>query len=108
MSRTLSLSNSRDVIANTISLIIGNRVVNLVDLFLTKDTSINDMFNLAPGNLDTIAEIAAAINNDDHVFGTIQNSLALKASLIYVDTELQKKSDWTEIHTKNKYTVYYS
>ena len=91
MSKTLSLTNSKDIIANTISLIIGNRVVNLVDLFLTKDTSINDMFNLAPGNLDTIAEIAAAINNDDHVFGTIQNLLSLKASLIYVDAELQKK-----------------
>ena len=102
MSRTLSLTNSKDIIANTISLIIGNRVVNLVDLFLTKDSSINDMFNLAPGNLDTIAEIAAAINNDSHVFGKIQNLLALKASLIYVDAELQKKSDWTEIHTKNQ------
>ena len=106
MSRTLSLTNSKDVIANTISLIIGNRVVNLVDLFLTKYSSINDMLNLAPGNLDTIAEIAASINNDDHVFGTIQKLLALKASLIYVDTELQKKSDWTEILTKNQiYTL---
>ena len=108
MSRTLSLTNSKDVIANTISLIIGNRVVNLVDLFLTKDSSINDMFNLAPGNLDTIAEIAASINNDDHVFGTIQNLLALKASLIYVDTELQKKVIGRKFILKIKYTVYYS
>ena len=51
------------------------RVVNLVDLFLTKDSSITDIIGIAPENLDTIAEIAAAINNDDHVFGTIQNLL---------------------------------
>ena len=61
---------------------------------------------MAPKDLDTIAEIAASINNDNHFFGTIQNLLALKASLIYVDTELQKKSDWTEILTTNQiYTL---
>ena len=102
MSKTLSLTNSKDIIANSISLIIGNRVVDLNDLFLTKDSSITDIIGIAPENLDTIAEIAAAINNDNNDFGTIQNLLALKASLIYVDAELQKKSDWTEIHTKNQ------
>ena len=91
MSKTLSLTNSKDIIANSISLIIGNKVVDLNDLFLTKDSSVSDIIGLAPEDLDTIAEIAASINNDDHVFGTIQNLLLLKASLIYVDTELQKK-----------------
>ena len=91
MSKTLSLTNSKDIIANSISLIIGNRLVNLTDLFLTKESSVSDIIGLAPSDLDTIAEIAAAINNDSHVFGTIQNLLALKASLIYVDAELQKK-----------------
>ena len=91
MSKTLYLTNSKDSIANSISLIIGNKVVDLNDLFLTKDSSITDIIGIAPENLDTIAEIAASINNDDHVFGTIQNLLALKASLIYVDAELQKK-----------------
>ena len=91
MSKTLSLTNSKDIIANSISLIIGNKVVDLNDLFLTKDSSVSDIIGLAPEDLDTIAEIAAAINNDNNVFGTIQNLLALKASLIYVDAELQKK-----------------
>ena len=106
MSKTLSLTNSKDIIANSISLIIGNKVVNLTELFLTKESSVSDIIGLAPEDLDTIAEIAAAINNDSNVFGTIQNLLALKASLIYVDAELQKKSDWTEILTKNQiYTL---
>ena len=96
MSKTLSLTNSKDIIANSISLIIGNKVVDLNDLFLTKDSSVSDIIGLAPEDLDTIAEIAAAINNDNNVFGTIQNLLALKASLVYVDTELQKKSNWTD------------
>ena len=58
----------------------------IYDLFLTKDSSVSDIIGLAPEDLDTIAEIAAAINNDSHVFGTIHNLLALKASLIYVDS----------------------
>ena len=91
MNKTWSLTNSKDIIANSISLIIGNKVVDLNYLFLTKDSSVSDIIGLAPEDLDTIAEIAAAINNDNNVFGTIQNLLALKASLIYVDTELQKK-----------------
>ena len=91
MSKTLSLTNSKDIIANSISLIIGNKVVNLTDLFLTKESSVSDIIGLASSDLDTVAEIAAAINNDSHVFGTIQNLLALKASLIYVDAELQNK-----------------
>ena len=98
MSKTLSLTNSKDIICNSISLIQGNKVVDLNNLFLTKDSSITDIIGICPENLDTLAEIAAAINNDDQVFGTIQNLLALKASLIYVDSELQKKSDWTEIY----------
>ena len=64
MSKTLSLTNSKDIIANSISLLIGNKVVDLNDLFLTKDSSVSDIIGLAPEDLDTIAEIAAAINND--------------------------------------------
>ena len=40
MSKTLSLTNSKDIIANSLSLIVGNKVVNLTDLFLTKESSV--------------------------------------------------------------------
>ena len=108
MSKTLSLTNSKDIIANSISLIIGNKVVNLTELFLTKDSSVSDIIGLAPSDLDTIAEIAAAINNDSHVFGAIQNLLALQASLIYVDAELQKKVIGQKFIIKIRYIHYYN
>ena len=88
MSRTLSLTNSKDIICNSISLIQGNNIVDVTNLFLSKAASIVDIIGIAPQQLDTIAEIAAAINNDNTVFGTIQNLLALKASSLYVDNEV--------------------
>ena len=35
MNRNLSLTNSKDVIANSVAIISGNDVVDLFDLFLT-------------------------------------------------------------------------
>ena len=106
MSKTLSLTNSRDIIANSIGLIQGNKIVDITELFLTKEASITNIIGISPEQLNTIAELAAAINNDSNYFGTIQNLLSLKATISYVDSELQKKSDWTEILTKNQiYTL---
>lgn len=44
-------------------------------------TAVNDLINGAPGALDTINELAAAIGNDADYAGTITNALALKAPL---------------------------
>ncbi|EHY5464866.1 tail fiber protein [Escherichia coli] len=43
--------------------------------------SINALINGAPGTMDTLKEIAAAINNDPKFSETINNALALKAPL---------------------------
>ncbi|EEW7546166.1 phage tail protein [Escherichia coli] len=43
--------------------------------------AINALINGAPGTLDTLKEIAAAINNDPNFSTTINNALALKAPL---------------------------
>tara|TARA_R110000765_G_scaffold234623_2_gene337647 strand:+ start:1037 stop:2218 length:1182 start_codon:yes stop_codon:yes gene_type:complete len=45
------------------------------------DTAINNLIAGAPATLDTLDEIAAAINDDDNVYTTLTNSIATKLSL---------------------------
>ena len=45
------------------------------------DTVINNLIGGAPATLDTLNEIAAAINDDDEVYTTLTNSIATKLSL---------------------------
>jgi len=45
------------------------------------DTAINNLIGGAPGTLDTLDEIAAAINDDDNVYTTLTTSIATKLSL---------------------------
>ena len=45
------------------------------------DTAISDLIGGAPGTLDTLDEIAAAINDDENVYTTLANSIALKLPL---------------------------
>ena len=56
MSKTLSSTNSKDIICNSISLIQDNKVIDLTNLFLSKAASIVDIIGIAPQQLDTIAE----------------------------------------------------
>lgn len=45
------------------------------------DTAINNLIAGAPGTLDTLDEIAAAINDDNNVYTTLTTSIATKLSL---------------------------
>jgi len=45
------------------------------------DTAISDLIGGAPGTLDTLDEIAAAINDDANVYTTLASSIALKLPL---------------------------
>jgi hypothetical protein len=45
------------------------------------DTAISDLIGGAPGTLDTLDEIAAAINDDENVYTTLASSIALKLPL---------------------------
>ena len=45
------------------------------------DTEINNLIGGAPGTLDTLNEIAAAINDDDNVYTTLTTSIAAKLPL---------------------------
>jgi len=102
MSRTLSLTNSKDIIANSIKLIIGNDVVDVTELFsLKEDTgSSNDPLNTsiinAPTSLDLkinsipkiqISSILTTMNqplnmNDSNVINLNEISSTLEQPLI--------------------------
>lgn len=51
-------------------------------------TEINDLLNGAPAALDTLNELAAALNNDASYASTITTALASKASISYVDSSI--------------------
>ena len=144
----VSLTNSKDIVANSVSIIDYNNVVDITDLIekiifiitvivgnppLTMNTSekisqainndpqfynviinminsrlpsttianyytkteIQQMFlNLidnAPASLDTLNELANALADDANYAATIQNQLALKAPITYVDSQLALK-----------------
>ena len=153
----VSLTNSKDIVANSISVIDYNNVVNIMDVIgqinniitvivgnppLTMNTlekisqainndpqfynviinminsrlpsttianyytkaEVQQMFlNLidnAPASLDTLNELANALADDANYAATIQNQLALKAPITYVDSQLALKANQLTTYTK--------
>jgi hypothetical protein len=59
-----------------------------VDAKAYTDTAIGNLVDGAPALLDTLNELAAAIADDENFATTVTNSLALKADITYVDSEI--------------------
>ena len=53
----LSLSNSKDIVANSISIIKGNRTIDVLE-------TIDAVSGLAPETLNSLEKLATAMNND--------------------------------------------
>ena len=53
----------------------------------------------APASLDTLNELANALADDANFATTIQNQLALKASITYVDSQLALKANQITTYT---------
>lgn len=51
-------------------------------------TQISNLIDSAPGALNTLNELAAAINDDSSYAATVTNALSLKASIDYVDSSI--------------------
>ena len=54
--------------------------------------AINDLVAAAPESLDTLNELAAALGDDSNFASSVNNTLATKASIAYVDQELASLS----------------
>ena len=70
MSRSLSLTNTRDGTFNNLSLVYDNNVKNVLDLFAFKD-DIANITGLPPATLNTLQELANAINDDPNFFNYV-------------------------------------
>ena len=68
----VSLTNIVDIIANSVSVVQNNKVVNILN-------TISQITGLAPETLNTLQKLAASINNDNTFYNTINNKLATKA-----------------------------
>jgi len=76
------ITKTYDDIANTITVAVDTSSI-ATQSYVT--TAISNLVNSAPGALDTLNEIAAALGNDSNFATTITNALALKAPLASPD-----------------------
>ena len=89
----VSLSNSKDIVANSISLIRGNRLINVLE-------TIDAVQGLAPETLNSLEKLASALNNDSNYFQTVSGAISNKAdaATTYTKTEVDNNiSDLEEV-----------
>lgn len=67
-----------------------------IELENSINLKIAELVDSSPTTLDTLKELADALNNDPNFATTVTNELSLKANKNYVDDELNRKSD---VHT---------
>ena len=84
----VSLTNSKDIVANTISVIDKDKVIDLKELFLSKLDAINNIVGLPVETLNSLQKLAEAINSDSNFFNNIMAAIDLKSDLTYVNTQL--------------------
>ena len=80
MSRSVNINNTERIIADSIFLIDSNDLIDIRSLFLYR-TEASDIVGIPPDTLNTLQEIANAINNDPNFFQTINNELNLKRNI---------------------------
>ena len=83
----IRMTNSLDLVANTISVIDKDKVIDLKELSLSKLAAINNIVGLPIETLNSLQKLAEAINSDADVFDTIMNAITLTSDLICVDTQ---------------------
>jgi len=89
---SLSLTNSEDIIANSVSII--NSKGQLVDLIqLLGETFIG----LPPSTLDTLEKIATAIDNDPTFIATVRALLDTKANQATTYTKLEVNQEINKV-----------
>ena len=83
----VSLTNSRDIAANSVSLYDANQVKNILDVFLKKTDAMTQIIGVPPERLNTIQKLVESIKNDQTFYNTINNELVTKASSADVYTK---------------------
>ena len=78
----LSSNNSKDIVANSISVLKGNRTIDVLE-------TIDSLSGLAPETFNSMEKLATALNNDSGFFTTVA-------------TALNNKADTSTTYTKNE------
>jgi hypothetical protein len=97
---SINLTNSVDLIVNSLSVIKGNNIEDISEIFLSKDEAISGIVGLPVSTLDTLEKIGASIDNDPNFFVNNQISLDQKSDLTYVNGQLLLKKDLASYNTE--------
>ena len=71
----VSLTNSKDIVANSISVIDYNNVVDIMDLIGKINNIITVIVGNPPLTMNTLEKISQAINNDPQFYNVIINMI---------------------------------
>ena len=67
----ISLNNSKDILANSVSVIKGNRTIDLVE-------TIDAVQGFAPSTFNSLEKLAKAMNDDPNFFTTLSTDINKK------------------------------
>ena len=73
----LSLTNTRDLKANSIYVNYDNDIKNILEIFASKN-DINTISGLPPSTLNTLQKLAEALGNNPDFFNYVDQQLLLK------------------------------
>jgi hypothetical protein len=76
----LSLTGTRSAIFNNLAIILNSEVKDIFDIFALRG-DITAITGLPPATLNTLRELANAINNDPNFFDYIRDQLDLKRNI---------------------------
>ena len=76
----LSLTNTRDVMANNIYLNYNSDIINILEIFAFK-SDISNITGLAPVTLNTLQKLAEALGNNPDFFNFVNQQLNLKRNI---------------------------
>ena len=78
---SLNLANTETGVFNNVFLLKNTGHASIYDIFALK-TDISDIMGLPPDTLNTLQEIANAINNDPNFFQYVRDQLDLKRNVV--------------------------
>ena len=92
---TVSLSNSKDIIADSISIVKGNQVIDVLD-------TINAVQGLAPETVNSLEQLANALDNNPTFYSNVAQAIEQKADTTYVNSQLSTKANQATTYTKTE------
>jgi ribonuclease PH len=84
----VSLTNSKYIVANSISVIDKHKVIDLKELCLSKLDAVNNIVGLPIETLNSLQKLAESINSDSDFYNTKMNEINLKPDTTYVNNKI--------------------